>query len=663
MIILNDLIIREYDVDGFKYHADRDGMFGTFDIETSLVDIPGEEYPQGIMYIWQFCIGNNNWRDIYIGRTWEDFKLLVGEIADLYHFGGSKYNLLPCYIHNAAYEFQWLRSVFTITDMFAIKTRIPVRFTADDAFSFRCSYKLTNMSLGKFCKQENVEHGKQTGYDYSVIRYPDTALTDDELLYCVDDVVGLHEALCNMMSSENDTIKSLPYTSTGFVRREARSKVLQNPKNRTQVKDMALTEQEYFLCKAAARGGNTHCFYEYAGQILHNIYSDDLASSYPHQMVTKLFPVGAWCDERDKRIIPGVANLIHVIFYNLKLKKGVTVPYIARGKCQHCGGVYEDNGRILKADYAELVITEIDYDIIVRQYTFSEITWIAHKVAEKGFLCDEYRDFIKYMFEQKCRLKTADPYFYAKYKNKINALFGMMLTDITRAEILYTDGEWKEVFGSCADLLEQYYNNRNSFLNYQQGIYVTANARAALQEGLDAVGLNAVYCDTDSIKHYEDLRELFDHMNEKIIQHNIECNWAGVVVDGTTYHCGVWERDEEYKEFITWGAKKYAYEYMHPEDHDGKKFGVTVAGLNKEKGAAVLEREGLKAFDIDKVFEEEESGRLTAHYNDAIRWERVEINGHVIELTSNVALLPTTYKLGITADYKSLIEGELIWSD
>ena len=275
-------------------------------------------------------------------------------------------------------------------------------------------------------------------------------------------------------------------------------------------------------------------------------------------------------------------------------------------------------------------------------------------------MCDEYRDFVKYMFEQKCKLKKADPYFYAKYKNKINALFGMMLTDITRAEILY-DGEWKEVFGDCADLLAEYYNNKKSFLNYQQGIYVTANARADLQAGLDRVGINAVYCDTDSIKHYEDMREVFDKMNADIIKHNHNCGWDGVTVGGKTYHCGVWERDEEYKRFITWGAKKYAYEYAKPEEHDGHKYGVTVAGLNKAKGAAVLEKEGLEAFDLNKIFHEEESGRLTAHYNDNIRWERMTIKGHKIELTSNIALLPTTYTLTVKPDYKALIDGELEW--
>ena len=156
------------------------------------------------------------------------------------------------------------------------------------------------------------------------------------------------------------------------------------------------------------------------------------------------------------------------------------------------------------------------------------------------------------------------------------------------------------------------------------------------------------------------LGNLYD-MNKQIIAFNIKNGWPGVTVDGKTYHCGIWERDEEYSRFITWGAKKYAYEYKRPEDHGGHKYGVTVAGLNKEKGAAVLEKEGLEAFDLDRVFNEQESGRLTAHYNDLIRWEQLTYKGHKIELTSNIALLPTTYTLGITANYEQLIKNEIVW--
>lgn len=651
---IQDISIKEYPQDQFSKCGKFADVFATFDIETSLLEFPGMEYPQACLYIWQFCIGTREKRQVYVGRTWADFRDFMNDIADAYNLGG-RWKQLPVYVHNLAYEFQWLRSIGIITDMFALKKRVPVRFTFNDCFNFRCSYKLSNMSLAKFCKQEQAAHGKQSGFDYSVTRYSDTVLTDAEMLYCVDDVIGLHESISNLMEHDGDTMRTIPYTSTGYVRREAREEVQKNPDNKKQFKHMALTADDYFLCKAAARGGNTHACYNYAGRILDDIYSDDKASSYPHQMVTALFPVSGWMDDRAQRVIDGAANLMHIAFYDVSLKPDVTIPYLPHGKCQHVQGLVDDNGRILECAFCDIAITDIDYNIIMDQYNIGRVEWISHKVADYGYLSDEFRNLIKYMFKAKCELKGKDPYFYAKYKNKINAMFGMMLTDITRPEILYFDDEWRESFKDCADALTEYYSNKKSFLNYQQGLFVTANARKALQDGIDAVGLDAIYVDTDSVKHFEDHRETFDRLNAEILRENEKCGWPPVVVNGVSYSCGVWERDEEYKRFITYGAKKYAYEYREPADHGGHKYGITVAGLNKEKGAAVLERDGLEAFHPDKVFNEEEAGRLTAHYNDEIRLEIMEHNGHKVELTSNVALIPTTYTLDITAAYNALL--------
>lgn len=654
MITIDGIKIKEYPYDNFTKIATRKSVYSTFDIETSLLYDDRWEYPQAVMYIWQWCIGTPEKRQVYIGRTWAAFRDFINDLADAYRLGG-RYRLMPVYVHNLPYEFQWLRSVGVISDMFALKKRVPVRFTFNDCFSFRCSYKLSNMSLAKFCKQENAAHGKRTGYDYSKIRYSDMPLDDDEMLYCIDDVLGLHESIASIMKHEDDTLTSIPYTSTGYVRREARSAVQKNKENRKQFEKMQLCTDDYFLCKAAARGGNTHACYNYAGRILDDITSHDKASSYPHQMVTKLFPVSAWMDDRAREMVQGAANLAHIVMYDVILKLGVTIPYIAHGKCLHKGGVIDDNGRVLKADFLEMVITDIDFDIIQKQYNYSSIDWISHKVAEYGYLSREFRDLIKHMFEQKCKLKKSDPYFYAKYKNKINAMFGMMLTDITRPEIIYFDGEWREAFKECSDALLEYYHNKKSFLNYQQGLFVTANARRALQVAIDAVGADAIYCDTDSVKHFEAHTQTFDELNAIILADNVNAGWPPVVVDGKEYSCGVWELDEEYKRFITYGAKKYAYEYAHPDQHGGKKYGITVAGLNKEKGAAVLEKEGLEAFHPDKIFTQAEAGRLTAHYNDDIQLIETEHGGHKIELTSNVALIPTMYTLDITSAYADLL--------
>ena len=97
------------------------------------------------------------------------------------------------------------------------------------------------------------------------------------------------------------------------------------------------------------------------------------------------------------------------------------------------------------------------------------------------------------------------------------------------------------------------------------------------------------------------------------------------------------------------------------------EIGVTVAGLNKNSAARYLrEHGGLAAFDAGKYtldsyktgleFGVYDSGRTTSKYNDDIMLKEMNVNGHDIELTSNIAILPTTYTLGIKKESSDLRE-------
>ena len=161
-------------------------------------------------------------------------------------------------------------------------------------------------------------------------------------------------------------------------------------------------------------------------------------------------------------------------------------------------------------------------------------------------------------------------------------------------------------------------------------------------------------------------------MNQSIIDFGKSRGVEPVTVNGKTSILGIWEKDASYSAFITHGAKKYAYRYTHDECNKPKKrghIGVTVAGLNKNKAAEYLNNHGgLVAFNAGNIddsrqaiFDEQNSGRLEAKYDDDVRYEQTTYIGadgkaHAIELTSNVALVPTTYTLGITEEYARLIE-------
>ena len=90
-------------------------IFGTIDIETSNIEINGEI--NGVMYCWQVCIGDTEGktRHIYVGRKWSDLIRFFAILGDMYHLTDK--HKMAFYIHNAAFEFQFFRSVFNIGEM------------------------------------------------------------------------------------------------------------------------------------------------------------------------------------------------------------------------------------------------------------------------------------------------------------------------------------------------------------------------------------------------------------------------------------------------------------------------------------------------------------------------------------------------------------------
>lgn len=668
----DSIIVNEYPMDYIKKiprlisNGKYSAVYGAFDIETSVLSYLNQLH--GIMYVWQFAIGKPNGKlDVYVGRTWKAYIEFLAELKVMLGIGDGKKLLIWC--HNLGYEFQWLRSLGEVTRMFAVKRRVPVSVEFDGWVEYRCSYKLSNMSMEKFSEQEHATHYKQSDYDYAKVRYPDDYIDDNDLLYAVCDVLGLHESVASLMLNGGDTLDTLPFTSTGYVRREARNRVQSNPKNRWNFLDTRLSTHEYKLCKSARRGGNVHANYLYTNNILRCVKSKDKSSSYPYQMEAAFFPRGKLIEDGGRDIVKDAANILFVEFTELNLREGQYFPYISISRCERMpNSDYRkcryDNGRVLYAPLLYMTITDIDFEIIVKQYEIKKIKILEQYVSEYGYLNNEFREYVYEMYRVKCELKDKDEYFYNKFKNKINALFGMLLTDITREDITYICGEWGFELPPVVDALNKYYANSRSFLSYQEGIYVTANARRDLQVALDGLGIDGVYCDTDSAKYIGNHDELFARINQDIRVNLANAGIKPVIIGDNVYELGIWEDDAEYSEFITQGAKKYAYVYSESpinKKHRGE-LGVTVAGLNKDKGAEYLiAHGGLKAFIIAEgecegaMFDEINSGRIRAIYNDDIRWDDVVIDGHPCELTSNIALVPTTYTLTHSKDYADLL--------
>jgi len=642
----------------------------SFDIETTSIEPTkvGDKYiynPYGFMYHWQFCI-----QDIVcFGRTWEEFQLFLTKVRQAMQLNESM--KLVVYIHNLAFEFQFMKEFIEIDSMFSKDKRKPMQIISD-GIEFRCSYFLSNMSLSKFCENSELcYHYKMLDeYDYRQIRTPNTILTETEKAYCYNDVRGLCECIDTLLV--NDTVTSIPLTNTGYVRREYR-KCMATKQNRNNFVKTALNEHEYTMLRHAFRGGNTHANRFKANMILDEVYSFDISSSYPSCIEMDDFPIGKFTAVKlnNQAKLDYYCNnfcvVMEVTFFNILLNDNAVIPYLDIAHCTEQSKVVNDNGRVLSASLITLTITNIDLDIIRSMYTYDVFTVNDAIYAQKGKLPIELRNKLMNFYETKTQLKDIEgkEYEYMKSKNRLNSTFGMMVTDVAHSEISYKQEEmlWDEVKPDLTTALEKFYKSRNNFLSYQWGVFVTANARKRLQIMIDKVGADIIYIDTDSIKFQNKIHlQEFNLLNAELIL-QAETNDILSYVDRTDikegieitrrFHLGTWDNDGNYLRFKTLGAKKYCYEKSKTNKKTGeitKGFEITVSGMSKKKGAHAVAT--IENFEIGRTYSN--IGRTTSWYNDE-KINPITINGDTFTTASNIGILETTYTLGVTNEYWALI--------
>ena len=639
------------------------GITTAFDIETTLI----EDIEQSVMYIWQWQFGEDY---TVIGRTWDEFLDLQDRIKKTIP---ANYWLVV-YVHNLSYEFQFLKGIYQFTpdDIFAVASRKLIKCDMWGCFEFRCSYKLTNMSLKQFTTRMKVEHTKLSGeeFDYSVKRYPWTELTDEELEYCVNDVLGLVEAVNKLMERDGDTLQTIPLTSTGYVRRNAK-RAMREGIHHNFVYSILPDYETYKALREAFRGGNTHANRYYAGDIVENVHSADRSSSYPAVMCNCEFPMTEFVPILPKDLnkdyigrcitIRHKALLLRIGIKNLELRdKYWGCPYLSKDKCRNCHDVVDtfDNGRILRAYYIETTVTDIDLKIIMEEYK-GEIYFLQGWYSSYKKLPDALiNEVIKY-YKDKTELKgvKGQEIFYDKAKALLNSLYGMMAQDPVKHSLIFKQfGDWEEDDTPDEELLGK--SNKRAFLAYQWGVWVTAHSRDALERGIRLVqetdGADFVYCDTDSVK-YTGVVDWSSYNSVRIEECRISGSYA-TDPSGITHYMGVFETEDNpetgvaYRYFKTLGAKKYAY-----VEKEGEGVHCTIAGVNKKKGGSELdEHGGLQAFEEEFVFRK--AGGTKAVYNDNPPMDHVDIEGKMLSITSNVAILPSEYTLGITGEYERIIK-------
>lgn len=213
---------------------------------------------------------------------------------------------------------------------------------------------------------------------------------------------------------------------------------------------------------------------------------------------------------------------------------------------------------------------------------------------------------------------------------------------------------------------------RKSYSNliyYATGLWVTSYSRrnvflTALKigngKGTKFTDDQECYIDTDSIKFIGDHTHIFQEYNrgvlekyKAVIKHYPEFTLDDFMpkdINGIKRPIGFFEFDGIYNEAVFLGAKKYAY-------RDKKGLHITCAGVAKS-GVKAL-NDDIRNFRKGFVFDYHNSGKLTHVYIDnqnPIDFIDYKGNKQYSDLEYGVVLQPTTYTIGITSEYESLIK-------
>lgn len=659
-----------------------------FDIEAS--SFYREDEKQCCMYAWVFGINGRCVR----GRTWNEFIDLTEKLIKEYSLNVHK--RLVIYVHNLSYEFQWFRKLFEWEKVFSVDDRKPIYAITKNGLEFRCSYLLTGYNLatlGKNLNKYKVE--KMVGdLDYNLIRHSRTPLTDKEWGYI------LHDGLVVMAHIQEEierlgSIAKIPITKTGYVRELCKENCLKGDNRWDYVKlmrSLTIDRSDYNDLKTAYSGGFTHANVNYVGKVIENVGSFDFTSSYPAVMLSEVYPMSkpyrAIIKNEDDfiRYLRSYCCMFKCVFHNLESKVDFE-NYISISRCISAEHYVLNNGRVMEASMVEIGLTEQDFFIISKMYSWDSIEVYDFKYFYYDYLPKDFVMSILELYKNKTELKGVEgkEVEYMVSKNMINACYGMTVTDPCKDDIIYDENYWGVKPADIDELLDRYNKNNNRVLYYPWGVWVTAYARANLFSGILEFKDDYIYSDTDSIKvvNYDKHKEYIENYNKRITEkvnkllshYDIPLEMGcPKTKDGILKPIGVWDFEGVYKKFKTLGAKRYITEKWDKKKEE-YKIEITIAGVGKEAGIKYLKHEYktseniFKAFDENLVFpphydcdglDENGSGKLCHTYIDNyMEGEVIDYMGnkYVYNEQSGVHMENTDYTLSLDDEFLKLLTG------
>lgn len=660
----------------------------SFDTETtSFYNDYGEK--TSIVYVWMLGICGL----VIVGRTWDEWLYVYDKLVSGFRTCGKR--ILIIYIHNASFDFQFLRKHHKYNKVFATDKYQPLYVQTEEGIEFRCSYRLSGYSLESIGK--NLQYHKiqklKGDLDYRELRHSKTPLSENELQYCINDAKVVCAYIDELIERENG-INNIPLTKTGFVRRYSREECFKDKNYHFYMNNLTITLDEYYLAKSGFQGGYVHSNPELTNTVLDNVTSYDIISSYPACMVDELYPMTKPEHVKIKKYselkyyCSHYCCIFEIQITDIKPRYWFDF-YISASKCKINGKRIISNGRLVSADSIITTITNVDFDIIEYMYKFdkSKVSIGDFIICEREYLPTQFIKALLTTYQKKTELKGVDgkEIEYAVSKENLNSYYGMCVTSPLKDEYKYLNDTWLNMDNLLSDdekrdkwenNIARYNKSYNRHLYYLWGVFVTAYARHNIWQAIIECGYDHVYADTDSEKCLNNAAhaDFFTRYNNQVIEkHKRACKAHNIPLDlcmpmnekGKIKVLGAFENEGTYDKFKTLGAKRYL-------SKTGDKYSLTVAGLNKKSGLEYM----IKTFgdNIFNQFEDgmyippEYSGRLIHSYIDekrtGILYDKYNIPCEYSELSA-IHLEPAPYTIGDISRFlmfiKNIKEGELPW--
>lgn len=627
-------------------------------------------------YVWQFSIGKN----VFICRNNEFIYTFVYQLSE-YIKKMYKKSKLVVWVANLSYEFSFYKDILKtlITKIFAKTKRHVLSFTCCDNIEFRECLGVFGTSLADIAKNYTTTQKLKGDLDYNLIRHYNTPLENAEIGYIVNDVAILSELTDVAFKMFLKQGKKLPFTQTGIVRNDVKSKLEFFERKSLEKKNLIYTRNKdmyMLLRKYLYSGGLTHSLSDAVGKIYNDITCFDLTSAYPWAFTQK-FPSGMILKpENYKDIFKHKHWFAHIIIELITSKTGHSI--ISKHKCVSYVDIVEDNGRIYSASFLELWVNEIDFKNISLIYNVKGITCVDGYYFDKSEYCP---DFIKntmldyYLQKQELKNKGLnDTLDYRISKSKVNSIYGMVCTKLYESKL-----SWDYDSCNIYDELIDWNKAQKTVFNYFIGYWCTSYVRNRLVECISKFPDDIIQYDTDSIycKNNTDLFNFVDEINKRIENEN------NININDKYKLCrdlGLWDNDGFYTKFMPMGSKRYIGEHSEsdiekilnkkfyskgktPTENDIllAKYKITFAGAKDIDILTESKRINKNIYDYLKNFsiESEYSTKLCAMYFDDFHdAEITDYKGEkcYVSQTGGTILNYVTFNACIAEEYYTLNE-------